>query len=181
MPKRSRLAEENVRSGFQMVKRWPIIRKPDFLSGFRMVMAAILFLPFESQTQKVSEKWPFEYQTVWYSVVHCRFLYYAESLLLPINWCWSDKYWNPEYFYVAGYLNNKEHKKIKVNYLKLQQGHTKGERGAHGHLPHAQKYGGRKFCNLKHVLVPPICWCVTPLNSLKPVSPWAHENRIVNR
>ena len=34
MQKWSRLAEENVRSGFQMVKRWPTIQKPDFLSGF---------------------------------------------------------------------------------------------------------------------------------------------------
>jgi hypothetical protein len=31
-------------SGFQTVKRWPTIQKPDFLSGFRMVLTK--WLPF---------------------------------------------------------------------------------------------------------------------------------------
>jgi hypothetical protein len=40
MTKRSRLVVKKVRSSFQMVKRWPTIRKPDKLSGFQYKMAA---------------------------------------------------------------------------------------------------------------------------------------------
>jgi hypothetical protein len=31
-----------------------------------------------------------------------RFLYYGESLLMPVNWWWSDPYWNHEYFHWTG-------------------------------------------------------------------------------
>jgi hypothetical protein len=53
MTKRSRLAVQKVRSGFQMVKtKWR---------------------PFESRTQKVSERWPFECRIVRLSdVVYCK-------------------------------------------------------------------------------------------------------------
>jgi hypothetical protein len=36
-------------------------------------MAAILLFTFEYRTQKVSEKWPFEYRTVRYSVGYCMY------------------------------------------------------------------------------------------------------------
>jgi hypothetical protein len=53
MPKRYRLAVKKVRSGFQMVKtKW---------------------WPFESRTQKVSERWPFECRIVRLSDVYCTY------------------------------------------------------------------------------------------------------------
>jgi hypothetical protein len=42
-----------------------------FLTKWPPNLAAILFLPFETQTQKVSERWPLESRTIPLSDVYC--------------------------------------------------------------------------------------------------------------
>jgi hypothetical protein len=75
--KRSRLVRKISGPDFNLYKPDKFVR---YSNGFNK-MAAILFLPFENQTQKSSEKWRFEYRTVRYSVGYCSCLVIQNSVL----------------------------------------------------------------------------------------------------
>jgi hypothetical protein len=83
-------------SGFQMVKKWPTIQKPDNLSSFRMAkmkwqpkhsktgqirpvfQCKMAAKAFETRTQNVSGKWPFENLTVRIWDVDCMNVIYLK-------------------------------------------------------------------------------------------------------
>jgi hypothetical protein len=70
MPKRSRLVRKNIRSGLQMVSAILFLpfESRTYLSGPDHLIAG----PFESRTQKVSERLPFECRIVRLLDVYCR-------------------------------------------------------------------------------------------------------------